>query len=693
MRIVEVVRNRLEIFSLLAEIKEMNRILETKIEERTGELKNANIKLRCEITDRILKEDAIEVSQKRFLAVLDSLDAIVYVADMETYELYYLNKFAREIFGNVIGKTCWKSLQLDQKSPCDFCSNDMLVDEKGNPKGVYKWEFQNTRNGHWYDIRDRAIYWVDGRLVRLEIATDITERKQAEEALRVRQEMIRALIETSRDWIWSIDLKGMHTYCNSAIEAILGYRPEELVGKRSLDFMHEDDRKMVEGKMPVYIAEKQGWNNLLIRWRHKDGSWRFLESNAVPILNAKGVLIGFRGVDRDITDRKKAEEEKEKLENQLRQAQKMEAIGQLAGGVAHDFNNILTAIIGYGDIIQMKLKEDDPLRIYIDQILASSDRAANLIQSLLAFSRKQIINTHPINLNKLVEGIEKILLRVIGEDIKLRTILAEEEVTVMADSGQIEQVLMNLATNARDAMPEGGLLIIETGLLEFDKEFIAAHEVVKPGKYALISVTDSGVGMDEAMSGKVFEPFFTTKEVGKGTGLGLAMVYGIIKQHGGYIDVYSEQGKGTKFKIYLPLVKAEAKEEEISGLSDVQGGTETVLVAEDDEAVRELTRGVLEQFGYRVIVAEDGADAIDKFREKKDKIQLLILDVVMPRRNGKEAYEEIKKIQYDIKVLFLSGYTADIMKKKGILEEGLNFLLKPVSIKNLLRKMREILDK
>jgi PAS domain S-box-containing protein len=483
MRIVEVVRNRLEIFSLLAEIKEMNRILETKIEERTDELKKANIKLRCEITDRILKEDAIEVSQKRFLAVLDSLDAIVYVADMETYELYYLNKFAREIFGNVIGKTCWKSLQLDQKSPCDFCSNDMLVDEKGNPKGVYKWEFQNTRNGHWYDIRDRAIYWVDGRLVRLEIATDITERKQAEEALRVRQEMIRALIETSRDWIWSIDLKGMHTYCNSAIEAILGYRPEELVGKRSLDFMHEDDRKMVEGKMPVYIAEKQGWNNLLIRWRHKDGSWRFLESNAVPILNAKGVLIGFRGVDRDITDRKKAEEEKEKLENQLRQAQKMEAIGQLAGGVAHDFNNILTAIIGYGDIIQMKLKEDDPLRIYIDQILASSDRAANLIQSLLAFSRKQIINTHPINLNKLVEGIEKILLRVIGEDIKLRTILAEEEVTVMADSGQIEQVLMNLATNARDAMPEGGLLIIETGLLEFDKEFIAAHEVVKPGKY------------------------------------------------------------------------------------------------------------------------------------------------------------------------------------------------------------------
>jgi PAS domain S-box-containing protein len=565
MRIVEVVRNRIEIFSLLAEIKEMNRILETKIEERTDELKKANIRLRYEITDRILKEDAIKASQERFLAVLESLDAIVYVADMETYELLYLNRFAREIFGDGVGKTCWETLQSGQKSTCDFCSNDKLVDEEGNPKGPYIWEFQNTRNGHWYDIRDRAINWVDGRLVRLEIATDIT-------------------------------------------------------------------------------------------------------------------------------DRKKAEEEKEKLEVQLRQAQKMEAIGQLAGGVAHDFNNILTAIIGYGNILQMKLKEGAPLRIYVDQILASSNRAAHLIQSLLAFSRKQIINTQPVNLNKLVLRIEKLLVRVIGEDIKLRTILAEEEVTVMADSGQIEQVLMNLATNARDAMPEGGLLIIETGLVEFDKGFIEAHGDGKPGKHALISVTDSGVGMDEATRGKVFEPFFTTKEVGRGTGLGLAMVYGIIKQHGGYTDVYSEQGKGTKFKIYLPLVKAEVKEEEISRLSDVKGGTETILVAEDDETVRELTRGVLEQFGYTVIVAEDGADAIDKFRENTDKIQLLILDVVMPRRNGKEAYEEIKKIKNELKVLFLSGYTADIMKRKGIFEEGLNFLLKPVSINNLLRKVREVLD-
>jgi signal transduction histidine kinase/CheY-like chemotaxis protein len=385
--------------------------------------------------------------------------------------------------------------------------------------------------------------------------------------------------------------------------------------------------------------------------------------------------------------------ERKKLEDQLLQSQKVEAIGQLAGGVAHDFNNILNVIIGYGNLMQMKIKKDDPLRMNIDQILTSADRATHLIQSLLAFSRKQIINLQPINLNEVVSKVEKLLLRVIGEDIKLKTICAEEDLTVMADSVYIEQVLMNLATNARDSMSEGGMLVIETGVEEISEEYSKTHEYEKPGKYAHISVIDSGHGFDEKTKEKIFEPFFTTKEVGKGTGLGLSMVYGIIKQHNGSIDVYSEPGMGTKIKIYLPEIEAEVKEEAKIEPASVRGGTETVLVAEDDAAVRRLTIEILKRFGYTVTDARDGEEAIDKFKEKEIEIDLLLLDVIMPKKNGKAVYEEIRKINPDIKVLFLSGYTENLIHKKGILEEGLNFIFKPVTINKLLKNVRDVLDK
>jgi signal transduction histidine kinase/CheY-like chemotaxis protein len=390
---------------------------------------------------------------------------------------------------------------------------------------------------------------------------------------------------------------------------------------------------------------------------------------------------------------KKAIREQKKLEGQLVQAQKMEAVGQLAGGIAHDFNNILTAIIGYGNLMQMKMKEDDPLRMNIDHILNSAERAARLIQSLLAFSRKQIINPQPIDLNEIVTRVEKLLLRVIGEDIKLTTICREEAVTVMADSGHIEQVLMNLATNARDAMPEGGILSIETGLVEIDDELIKTHGYGKQGKYAFISVTDSGVGMDEETRQKIFEPFFTTKEVDKGTGLGLSVIYGIIKQHDGFIDVYSEPGKGTKFKIYLPQIKAGIKEAAKTELFSVEKGTETVLVAEDNESVRRLIKDILQQYGYKVIEAGDGEEAIENYKEQEEEIDLLLLDVIMPKRNGKEVYEEIKGMKPDVKALFLSGYSEDLLQKKGVLEKGINFIFKPVAVNDLLRKVRGVLDK
>jgi len=396
----------------------------------------------------------------------------------------------------------------------------------------------------------------------------------------------------------------------------------------------------------------------------------------------------------EISQRQQAQAFQKKLEEQLQQAQKMEAIGQLAGGIAHDFNNILTAIIGYGNLLQMKMKEGDALRHDVDKILAGSERAAELTRSLLAFSRRQIIDPRPINLNDVVKGIEWLLFRIIGEGVELKTILKHEDLITMADSGQLEQVLMNLSTNARDAMPDGGVLLFETDTIRMDEDYIKTHGYGNPGPYALLAVTDSGCGMDEETRKRIFEPFFTTKETGKGTGLGLAMVYGIIKQHNGYINVYSEPRRGTTFKIYLPLIKSEVWEKgKVAPVAYCTGGTERVLVAEDDKEIRELTRDVLERFGYTVITAEDGEDAIDKFSGSKDDIQVMLLDVMMPKKNGREVYEKISTIKPDIKVIFLSGYTGNILHKKGILSQKFDFIQKPIAPKVLLAKIREVLDR
>ncbi len=391
--------------------------------------------------------------------------------------------------------------------------------------------------------------------------------------------------------------------------------------------------------------------------------------------------------------RRQVEDEKEKLHAQLLQSQKMEAVGQLAGGISHDFNNILTAMMGYGHILKMKMKEEDPLRTYADQILLLSDKAAKLTQSLLSFSRKRIMNPEPVNLNEVIKRIDYLLSRIIGEDIRLQTTLSEEALIVMADSGHIEQVLMNLATNARDAMPKGGLLTIGTETLDIDHEFIKEHGYGKEGQYALISLTDTGAGMDRETREKIFEPFFTTKEVGKGTGLGLATVYGIIKQHDGYINVYSEPGSGTTFRIYLPLIKAKVDEIKPEVIQPVETGTETVLLAEDEDAIREFIKKLLEEYGYKVITAVDGQTAINEFKAHKDKIHLVLLDVIMPNRNGREAYDEIKKIRPDIKVLFMSGYPADIIHKHEIVEKGFAYIEKPASPTKLLKKIREVLGK
>lgn len=517
----------------------------------------------------------------------------------------------------------------------------------------------------------------------IETLMDVTNIIVLEESLEKSKEQYRKLYDDAPDMMHSIDKNGKIIICNRTEAQALGYEIEEIAGRPQKDIIVPEDWAVCESKMKLLKTSGffEGELNLLA----KDGKRIPVFVRSKAIYDQDGVFLMSDAVLRDIT-------EKKALEAQLLQAQKMEAVGLLAGGVAHDFNNVITAVVGYGNLLLMETL-DVTAHGYVEQILAATERATGLTQGLLAFSRKQIINPKPVRLSDVIGHLGKILAKVIGEDIELRVFLSPHEAAVMADAGQIDQVLMNLATNARDAMPEGGALIIETELLKFDEDYVQRHAFAKPGRYMLVSVTDTGLGIDANHKGKIFEPFFTTKDTGKGTGLGLAMVYGIVKQHNGYINVYSEQGKGTTFKIYLPVIEQDAEKfEDAPVLQPVRGGSETLLIAEDAAMVRDLTKKILEEFGYSVVTAENGEDAVEKYKSNPD-VDLLILDVVMPGKNGKETYAEIKRLRPDIKALFTSGYTANIIHKKGILDSGTEFISKPFSPNAFLRKVREVLDK
>ncbi|MDW7998556.1 MAG: ATP-binding protein, partial [Thermodesulfovibrio sp.] len=410
---------------------------------------------------------------------------------------------------------------------------------------------------------------------------------------------------------------------------------------------------------------------------------------AVPIKDDKGKVVNVIEIARDITEEKKTQE-------QLIHAQRMEDIGILAGGIAHDFRNMLTPIIGFAQLIKISVDKSSPLYDYADNIISAGENAASLAQGLLAFSRKQILDIKPVIIDNLINDFSKIISRVIGEDIELKFNLNSGKHLVMADVTQIQQVLMNLVANARDAMPKGGILTISTEVIDLDENFIKIHGFGELGRYILITVSDTGVGMDEATKPKIFEPFFTTKPVGKGTGLGLSIVYGIVKQHKGYINVYSELGIGTTFRIYLPVAEEReevAKEEIHIDLDYLKGEGETILLVEDDEIVRSYMKTVLEEANYRVIEAKNGQEGIDKFIENKDIIQLVLHDIIMPVKNGKEVLEEIKIFKPEIKYIFMSGYTSDIIFERGIIEKDIEYISKPISPVALLQKVKEVLSK
>jgi len=504
--------------------------------------------------------------------------------------------------------------------------------------------------------------------------------KESEEKYRQISQEFNALLDAIPDNL-TLHMPDLSiVWANKGVAAGLGIEIPELIGKNCYRLWHKRSKPCEVCPVQRCFISGNAENDISISY---DG--RIWDIRAVPIKDETGVVVNVMELSRDITEHRK-------LEEQLRQAQKMELVGQLAGGVAHDFNNVLTAILGYSNLIQMKTEKDGPLRGYTEQIITAAEKAANLTHSLLAFSRKQLIALRPVDLNDIVRRVEKLVSRLISEDIELRAIFTEKELNVMADSVQIEHALINLITNARDAMPDGGHLTIETSVKEINEEFLKEHNYGIAGIYAFLSVTDTGTGIDEDVKGKIFEPFFTTKEVGKGTGLGLSMVYGIVKQHEGYIDVASEQGRGTTFRIFLPMTSIKVEKAIESEVLNVRGGTETILFAEDDPAVRKLTRDILRKFGYEVITAENGEDALSRFLGNKDRVQLLLLDLIMPRMNGKEVYDKIRKINPGIKVIFLSGYSDDIINKKESGAKEMNFLLKPVSINILLGKVREVLD-
>jgi PAS domain S-box-containing protein len=514
-----------------------------------------------------------------------------------------------------------------------------------------------------------------------------TARAEAESARQESEIRMRTLVQTIPDLIWLKNEEGKYLACNPMFERLFGAREAEIIGKTDYDFVDKELADFFREKDRKAVAAGKPSSNMEWVTFADDGHRALLDTIKTPMLDAEGKLMGVLGIGRDIS-------EHHKLEEQLRHSQKMEAVGTLAGGIAHDFNNILNVIMGYGSMVIDKLEAGSHLREHMSEVLIAADRAAELTKRLLVFSRKQVVEVKPVNVNGIILGLQKMLSRIIRESIDFNLHLSDTPLIVLADAAQIEQVLINLASNAKDAMQEGGGLTISTELEELDDEFVAANGYGKPGRYALITVADTGHGMDTETRKKIFEPFFTTKGIGEGTGLGLAITYSIIKQHGGLINVYSEPGQGTIFRIYLPLSEEEAAPgKSMEAAIPVRGGNETVLLAEDDASLRQLAVEVLESYGYTVISAENGEDAITKFMENRERISLVMLDMIMPKKNGKEVRDAIRIVSPGIKTLFSSGYTMDIIKTKELMETDFDFIHKPFLPKELLMKVREVLDR
>lgn len=650
-----------------------------------------------DVTERKRGEEVLQETRRRVEDIVHTVDGIVWEADAQTFAFTFVSKQAEQILGYPTERwlddpTFWSEHihPEDRDFVVEFCKDST------NSLTPHQFEYRMlAQDGREVWLKDVVTILAEaGRPVKLRgIMMDITERKRVDDELRESEQKYRSILDNIEDGYFEVDVAGNLTFFNDSLCGIFGYSHKELLGMNNRTFMDDENaRKVYQTFNKVYQtgipAKAFDWE--IIR---KDGTMRFIEASVSQRKDSADQPIGFRGVLRDITARKWAEEALRSSEEQLRQSQKMEAVGLLAGGVAHDFNNLLTAISGYSQLSLRKLPTDDPIRSNIEEIAKAGERAAELTRQLLAFSRKQILTPAVHNLNSVVLEIEKMLRRLIRANVELRTVLDPELGNIKADPGQIERVIVNLAVNARDAMPKGGTLTIETQNIEIGQEYVSTHPALEPGQYVKMTVTDTGEGMDEKTRSRIFEPFFTTKAMGSGTGLGLSTVHGIVSQSGGDIQVYSEPGHGTTFKVYLPCVdEAVQKPRWRDEMPEDLSGTETILLVEDEDVVRGLVRESLVEKGYTVFEAASGKDALSICSTSADPIDLLFTDVVMPKMSGDELSVQIIELRPDIKVLFMSGYTDESVVHRGIIESNAPFIEKPCTPDAIARKVRQVLD-
>jgi two-component system, cell cycle sensor histidine kinase and response regulator CckA len=628
-------------------------------------------------------------SERRLRDIIQSLDAIVWEADAATLQFTFVSQRAEEFLGYPVEQ--WLT------EP-DFWASHIHPDDRAKTVEFSKTETAAGRD-HEFEYRlmaaDGNEVWLrnivrlvpgsSGRAVQLRgVMVDVTERRLAQKALLASEAKYRTLVEGVPVGVYRTTPDGRVLEANHALAQMLGYgdTPGTLTISTDEIYIDPEAHKLWQGMM-----EKNGLvRDFETQARRRDGTLIWLRDSARAVRDVNSNVVHYEGILEDITERKQ-------LEEQLRQSQKMEAVGRLAGGVAHDFNNLLTIISGYSDLLLDTLPEQDRARAHVEEIKKAGNRAATLTRQLLAFSRSQVLAPQVLDLNAVVANVDKMLRRLIGEDIDLVTILGEKLGSVRADPGQLEQVIMNLAVNARDAMPQGGKLTVETRNVTLDSAYARTHVTVVPGEFVMLAVSDTGIGMNATTQAHIFEPFFTTKEKGRGTGLGLATVYGIIKQSGGYIWVYSEPGLGATFKIYLPRVEPPSRQAGLGKEAESPAkGHETILLVEDEPALRAMVRSVLESKGYKVLEARHGEDALMVSELHQGPVDLLLTDVVMPGMSGRELAEHLVKVHRETKVLYMSGYTDDAIVHHGVLGSDMAFLQKPFNPDGVVRKVREVLD-
>ncbi len=645
-----------------------------------------------DITDRRRAEEALRESKRQYDNLVSNIPVGVYIL-RTTPAGGFVFEYASPRMAQMLAVPAESILTDPQVAfqpihPEELEDFNKLNRERIEARQPFLWEGRAVVTGavKWLRIESRPEPLDNGDVLWHGIVADITERKLAEQQLQSERETFFSILQNAPYGMFVHDPHGGLLFINHEATNITGYLEEDIPEGRVLFKKMYPDQEYRTKVIRTWVQDVSSSGIDRVFSVHcKDGRIKELEFRAFRLHDGKGITIFS-----DITGRRRAAEEKRNLESQLLQAQKMEAIGTLAGGIAHDFNNLLTSLMGYASLMQMKMDESSPLRPYVDQVLSASEKAADLTKSLLAFSRQQPVTLVPLDINNAIKATKELLKRLLTEDIELRTSLTSGDAVVMADRSQMDQILFNLVTNARDAMPKGGTLAIETDIADMGIGFIRVHGFGEPGRYVRINISDTGTGIDEAIREKIFDPFFTTKEIGKGTGLGLATVYGIIKQHYGYITVESEPGHGTTFRIYLPAARMKVNEKQ-DAATPIESGKETILIAEDDEGVRYFIREALRQCGYKTIEAIDGEDAIDKFNRHRN-IDLVIIDSVMPKKNGREVYEEVHGTDPHVRVLFTSGYTKDIVLDKGIEDREFDFIAKPLSFDKLLQKVREVLD-